>query len=169
MLVKAAEISLPLKTIHKSKHKIFISKRHQAAYEDHEKVCKQWRTNGRPTDINHPSRKAKLLSQRNLQKIAREEEAIKAKTNHEKLMTAFYENTDELYSMLRNLRGQNHKETSIPFINTLKGKYTGDNLLEGFCANTEALCEQDSRKLSDDFYKMCLIDNTVILDIATHR
>ena len=39
----------------------------RAAYIDHEHICREWRKAGRPSDPNHPIRKAKLEFQRKLQ------------------------------------------------------------------------------------------------------
>ena len=168
MLVTAADISLPSKPKPSPKvtDRTFFSKEHRIAYLEHEKVCKEWRKSGRPTDVSHPSRQAKLISQRKLQKIAREEESRQAKANHEKLMTNFYDNSDELYRTLRGLRGEKFKSRKISFLNTLVGTFSGENVLEGFCANTEALCTQDSEKLNHDFYKMCQVDNMIIIDVV---
>ena len=166
MLVKAAEKSLPLKPVPKVARRNFFSQRHKVAYEEHEKVCREWRNLGRPTEKTHPARIAKLLSQRKLQKIAREEEASRAQSNHERLMNNFYNNTEELHRILRNIRGERQHENTIPFLNTLSGTYSGENILEGFCANTEALCVQDTEKLNHEFYKMCQVDNFIIFEIA---
>ena len=54
----------------------FFSPEHKMAYSSHEKICQAWRKEGRPTDINHPARIAKLNSQRNLQRIPLQENKI---------------------------------------------------------------------------------------------
>ena len=53
-----------------SKVKPYFSPAHRMAFDTHEKVCRQWRVQGRPTDANHPAKIAKLQSQRNLQRIS---------------------------------------------------------------------------------------------------
>ena len=62
----------------KSGGKVFFSPEHKEAYRIHENICQVWRKNGRPKDPNDPAKKSKLESQRNLQRIAREEEAKRA-------------------------------------------------------------------------------------------
>ena len=63
-----------------------FSKEQIKAYNDHEKICKQWRETGRPQSNLHPAKAAKLESQRYLQKISRSNEAAKALKNHNELM-----------------------------------------------------------------------------------
>ena len=57
----------------------------------------------------------------------------------------------------------------IPSIETLCGNYTGENVLEGFCANTEKLCNvnNDGSELDHEFYKMCLEDNQIIFELIS--
>ena len=68
------------------KHTPKFSKEIQDAYQMHRKMCNEWRKAGRPEAADHPAKKAKLASQRNIQKKSRVEEATKAKTNHNDLM-----------------------------------------------------------------------------------
>ena len=62
---------------------------------------------------------------------------------------------------MKKIRGDNRKGVDIPFIETLAGRYTGINVLEGFCANTEILCNKETldAKFDDTFYNICIIDN----------
>ena len=41
--------------------------------------------------------------------------------------------------------------------------------MEGFCSNTEKLCDFDSEDLSHEFYKMCVEDNLIIFEITTQE
>ena len=63
------------------------------------------------------------------------------------------------------------KSSEIPFIETLAGTYSDNNVLEGFCANTEILCNEEivSNKFDDKFYNMCVEDNQIIFEITTHE
>ena len=63
-----------------------FSREHRDAYANHEQVCKEWRLAGRPSEVSHPAKVKKLESQRNLQRIAREEESKAAMKNHNDLM-----------------------------------------------------------------------------------
>ena len=146
----------------------YISLQHKVAYIAHEKVCKEWRIQGRPQDASHPAKIAKLESQRKLQRIAREEDALKAHKNHDDLMSTFKLNISQVCNKLKKIRGENIKSVDIPFIETLNGTYSGSNVLEGFCSNTETLCndESESENLNHNFYKMCIEDNMIIFDIT---
>ena len=57
----------------------------------------------------------------------------------------------------------------LPFIETLAGKYSGNNVLEGFCKNTEILCNEDdfSNKFDNTFYNMCVEDNVIIFELSS--
>ena len=52
----------------------------------------------------------------------------------------------KVVSKLKKIRGDKSKNMDISHVETLCGKYTGDNVLEGFCANTEKLCNSISDK-----------------------
>jgi hypothetical protein len=52
----------------------YFSAQHKAAYISHETLCKEWRLQRRPSDVNHLAKIEKLNSQHNLQSISREEE-----------------------------------------------------------------------------------------------
>ena len=39
-------------------------------------------------------------------------------------------------------------------------------MLEGFCSNTETLCQDKGNNIDNEFYRMCLEDNMIIFDIA---
>ena len=65
-LVKAAEYTFDCSDPNqKPKRNTFMSKTHKQAYHIQEKVCKEWRQQGRPSDRDHPARIAKIESQRN--------------------------------------------------------------------------------------------------------
>ena len=169
MLVISAENNFetvtPAKNISSIK-KPYFSSEHKSAYIEHERVCKEWRRQGRPQDPNHPLKIGKQCSQRNLQRISRDEESMKAKQTHEDLMTTFKLDIGQVCKKLKKIRGEHSKSSNIPFIETLNGTYSGNNILEGFCANTETLCFEDEDNSGHEFYKMCYEDNMIIFDIA---
>ena len=81
--------SKPNTSKNNNKHKIHISEKQKLAYDEHEKICIEWRKQGRPSVATHPAKIAKTLSQQLLQRITREEEALKAQRNNEDLMNPF--------------------------------------------------------------------------------
>ena len=73
---------------------------------------------------------------------------------------------------LKEIRGDNKQTIDIPFIDTLCGKYSGPNILEGFCANTEMLCNDNmvnSEQYDRSFYDMCIQDNMIIFNITSQE
>ena len=71
---------------------------------------------------------------------------------------------------LKKSRGENTKAHDIPFIETLAGKFTGTNVLEGFAQNTEILCNnEDSNTFNNEFYKTSFGDNMVIMEISENE
>ena len=139
-LVTSAEESFPSSRPFKhrpnSRNNVTFSENHIAAYSSHKQVCKHWREMGRPSDPNHPAKKAKLESQRRLQKIAREDASKKAFEVHETIMTAFSKDINGVFKELKKHRGESYSNNSIPYIETLNGTFYDQNVLEGFSLNT---------------------------------
>ena len=80
----------------------------------------------------------------------------------------FETDRNKIFGKLMRSCGCHTPQNDIPFIETLVGKFDGKNVLEGFCANTEALCnvEETSDIFDNDFYKM---STYVIFDIAQNE
>ena len=76
---------------------------------------------------------------------------------------------NEICNKLKRIRGDTPKKVDIDLIETLNGTFTGDNVLEGFCSNTETLCNDSTDEEEHEFLKMCVEDNMVILDIANQE
>ena len=153
----------------KKKNLPYFSPEYRAAHTNHKSVCSEWRRAGRPSDRLHPAKAAVLQSRRNVQHIGRIEEASKAIKNHDELMEAYDTDINKVYSKLKKYRGEDSHRNDIPFIETLAGKYVGNNVPEGFCANTEILCNEDetsSNAFDNEFYKMSTFDNMIIFDIT---
>ena len=147
----------------------YFSKEYREAHRDHKKVCEEWRREGRPPESSHPAKSAVSSSRRQLQKIRRDEESLHSINTHNDLMKTFDEDVNKVYSKLKKARGENIRNTEIPFIETLAGKYTNENVLEGFCANTEILCNGElgeTNGYDNDFYKMAIKENMIIFDIT---
>ena len=154
----------------KPKKRPYFSKEHKNAFEFHKKVCKEWRMAGRPSEKSHPAKQAKLASQRYLQKLTRESESFKAIQNHNLLMATYYDDIGEVCRKLNEIRGNDKKSINISSIETICGTFEGRNVLEGFRANTEALCnERHSEPETNPFYKMCALDNLIIFEMSTYE
>ena len=76
---------------------------------------------------------------------------------------------NKVYSKLKKIRGEKYKNTEIDHLETLVGTYKGENILEGFCANTEKLCNttSDQNESDHEFYKMCSEDNKIIFQLTS--
>ena len=147
-----------------------FSKHIREAYHNHATICKNWRKAGRPASTKHPAKANKLISQRYLQKLLRDEEAGKAMSQHNDLMDTHDKNMTDIFNKLNKIRRSQTKTTSIPEIETLKGVYKGENVLEGFRANTESLCnEAINTNFSEDFIRRCEEDLIIIDDLSKHE
>ena len=60
-------------------------------------------------------------------------------------MESFSKDINQIYVKLKQIRGDITKNRNITEIETLNGTYSGENILEGFCSNTETLCRDDSK------------------------
>ena len=137
------------------------------AYNEHEKNCKKWRAAGRPSSNTHPLKLLKLSSQRNLQRLTRKETSEKAIKLHEELMQCKSSDLSKACKKLKAMRGDNKQQNDISFIETLCGKFEGVNVLEGFCANTELLCNREQTDENDhEFLRLCQADNEIIIELS---
>ena len=110
---------------------------------------------GRLSSATHPAKVAKLESQRLLQSISRREEVEKAHKNHNDLMNTFAENIGQICKQLKQIRGETDQKFELPFIVTMNEIYTSEDVLEGFCSNTEAL-STDVSDNEHEFFNMCV-------------
>ena len=148
----------------------YFSSAYKAAHTTHQRVFKEWRNAGRPSDLAHPAKQAVLESRRALQRIRRTEENTKSIKLHDDLMTTFETDKNKIYMKLKKSRGENPKTVDIPFIETLAGKFNGTDVLEGFAQNTEILCNTEGDDTFDnDFYKMSIKDNMIIMEISENE
>ena len=156
----------------KVKHKQFpfFSKDYKDAHSVLKTVCGHWRKAGRPSDNSHPAKALVLQSRRNLQSIARNEESSKSIKLADDLMETFKNDINKVCSKLKKYRGEEVKRSDISVIETLAGKFSGQNVLEGFAKNTEILCSNDeskNEKYDNGIYDMFVKDNMIIFDITT--
>ena len=84
-------------------------------------------------------------------------------------MECFNSNISQIFTILKKARGDNLGMSEIPFIETLSGTYSGRNVLEGFCSNTELLCNEDDipENFDNTFYNMCVEDNIIIFELSS--
>ena len=154
----------------KKKRLPYFSAPYREAHKHLKKVFDVWRRAGRPADSSHPAKTAVLLSRRNLQQIARIESTNNAMKLYETLMNTHSSDINKVSATLKKARGEEYRRHEIPFLETLAGKYTGNNVLEGFAANTEILCdEKETNDYNNHFYEMIIKDNMIIFDITAEE
>ena len=70
---------------------------------------------------------------------------------------------------MKKIRGEDRKHIKITFIETFCGEYSNKNVLEGFYANNEYLCdgiEEDKVYFCQDFFIKCVNNIKIILKIT---
>ena len=115
MIVMSAEKCFQFKQSKKPQKKqtLRFSKALKDAYSNHRRICAEWRKAGRPCAAEHPAKAAKLNSQRLIQKLSRDEESDKAKTQHEELMDTHNKNISDVYKKLKKINGDTVKSSDI--------------------------------------------------------
>ena len=81
------------------------------------------------------------------------------------IMNADYRNKNEFFNIIKNVR--RCKKTQLPgTLNTPAGNYHGENILEGFAADAELLAHAvaEAPEFDNDFYKLCILDNSYIFE-----
>ena len=68
-------------------------------------------------------------------------------------MDVHFKDISRVCHKLKKIRGENYEHSKIPSIDTLCGRFSSVNVLEGFCTNTEVLCneKQDKKETDDSF------------------
>ena len=155
--------SKEIKTSHKKKTPYFPPDVRQA-FKNHRQICKQWRLAGRPMSPHHPAKAAKISSQRFIQKLRHENRDAETRAFNNDLMNTYHSNISQVYSKL-NKFSQNTSQAAISEIETLKGTFQGNEVLEGFRVNSEYLCSEKPNNFENDFLKQCETDLLIINDI----
>ena len=160
-LVLAAESTFQiLEPREKKQRKGFSeSKAENVAWKKYNSSFRQFCAAGKPSDKNHPARKARDNARDELRRVKRQEQNKKADKLHSELMNTHADNISKVPQKLKKIRGD-RGNPPLSSINTLAGVYTGDNVLEGFCSNAEKLATPDNNNtFSSDFYNMIIEDN----------
>ena len=110
----------------------YFSKEVRQAYQDHSKADKNWRKAGRPTDKDDPLVIMRKESRARLQKIRKDEANNKQIKANDDLMDTHSHNISYVSKKLSKIAGTSKKNSAIEYIETLVGKYSGANVLEGF-------------------------------------
>ena len=162
-MVRTAERELETSDPKKARPKNgpFFSKELRKAYQEHVNADKKWRKSGRPTNSDDPSVIARKETRARLQKVRKDETNNRQRNINDDLM-------DTHRNISNGSKGQNNP---IDFIDTLVGRFSGENVLEGFAANIEELNSdrKDMTNFDNEFYKMCIEDNMIIFDFTSNQ
>ena len=97
----------------------------------------------------------------------RNERNARSEKNHNELMETHCNNIAKVSKKLNQL-GCGNKTPELEFIDTLNGRYSGDNVLEGFCSNAETLATPiKNPDYCSEFYNMVVEDNQYILEFSS--
>ena len=137
------------------------------AQNDLKRKFNAWKRAGKPTSKTDPSRSGYREARSNLQRVSRYEETLKKVKENNFLMHLDQRNQSKIYSAMKKSRG-NISTNMTPVLHTPVGTYYGEDVLEGFAADTEYLGKSNESKqhFDQDFYKLCKLDNLYIFDFA---
>ena len=149
----------------KSKYKTKISKKLKHARSEYRIRYGQWNRTGRRKD--HPTYKAYITARKVLQRIERYERNLSYIKFNNKLMLADSTDKSEVFSLMKKARGVTSTSVKTSILETPVGTYTGQDILEGFTADTEYLgkADMDTSEYDNHFYKMCEEDNSHIFSL----
>ena len=92
-----------------------------------------------------------------------EENQNHTKTNNF-LMNADINDKNKVFTKMKSIRREKTKATTK--LITPVGTYYGDDILEGFAADSENLgrLKGDCKEFDNDFYRLCVLDNAYIFE-----
>ena len=137
------------------------------AKNDLKRKFNAWKTDGKPSSRAAPSRSEYTAARSHLQRVSRNEETLRKVKENNFLMHLDKRNRSKIFSVMKKSRG-NSSNTITPVLHTPVGTYHGEDVLEGFAADTEHLGKSNENKQHFDqgFYKLCKLDNLYIFDFA---
>ena len=160
LLVKCAEICMETKPA----KKIAMQKRKQA-WLKLRKSFKAWKISGKSKDQNNDVFTKYKEARSIFQKRYRYEADLQDIRKNNNIMNANFNNKKKFYNIIKNMRSK--KLSQAPTVlNTPAGRYSGQNVLEGFTRDAEILgqAEGDATAHDNEFYKLCKLDNLYIFE-----
>ena len=99
--------------------------------------------------------------------MRRTDEEETEKAFNDDLMDSYNNNMTDIFSKLSRFRKEVGHNDKISEIETLKGTFTGPEVLEGFRQNTEHLCSDNPNEhFQEDFLQQCRKDHIISNDIV---
>ena len=142
------------------------SKAIRQAQNNLKKLFKSWKKAGKPTS-NVPSRLNYTEARASLQRLIRQEANFLLTRQQNHLMSLKKKDQSRIFAAVKKFRGDNQSKMT-PVLSTPIGTFHGDDVLEGFAADTEHLgrSNEGDNFFDQGFYKLCKLDNLYIFEFS---
>lgn len=164
LLVKCADMSFDSKIKNTKSGGLIKSKSLKKSQSILKNAFRKWKAQGKPRSSENQARQNYLRARANMQNISRlEQNKINVKNNIY-LMNANIYDKKKVYARLKTIRRE--KTTKPSKIVTPVGVYSGEDILEGFAADSEYLGRVDVTcdNFDNEFYRLCISDNFYIFE-----
>ena len=164
LLVQCADMTLDSKPKRNNDLGFRKSKTIMKAERALKKAHNRWKMCGKPMSKLDQARKLYIEARSNLQRIIRCEENTKNLRTNVFLMNADIYDKKRVYARMK--RARNEKSTKPNKLYTSAGEYSGDDILEGFAADSEfsSTARGKYEEFDNDFYELCRSDNSYIFE-----
>ena len=164
LLVKCAEMTFHTKQTCPKKSGMKKSRKQEKAEKELRKSYRVWKSRGKPKSRENKYRLRFLEARSNLQKVSRHEQNQKFIRDNNFLMRAHKDDKNKVFARIKAERNVKSCETTK--LITPVGVFAGDDILEGFAADSEVLAQAKGAESEFDngFYKLCVLDNRFIFE-----
>ena len=165
LLVKCAEMTFECKSSAKSSG-FKKSRRLEKAEKEIKNAYRVWKKHGKPLSRENKHRKRLLCARSEMQRVNRYEQNLKHIRNNNLLMMADKSDKSKVYARMKAARKV--KSLAPTELITPAGVYNGQDILEGFAADSEMLAKPkgESSEYDNGFYKLCMLDNKYIFEFT---
>ena len=164
LLVQCADITFESKRQKRNSPGLPKSKNLKTAQLKLKKTFDKWKALGKPRSCENPARKSYIRARANMQKVSRLENNLRNLRNNIYLMNADVYDKKRVFARLKAIRNEKAKKPTK--LVTPVGIYEGEDVLEGFAADSEHLARaaERSENFDNDFYRLCISDNLYIFE-----
>ena len=164
LLVKCAEMTFNHKNSTSKISGIRKSRKQLKAEKELQKAYRVWKNKGKPKSQSDKYRVRYLNARSNYQKVSRHEQNQRFISDNNFLMKANKDDKNQVFARMRSAR--NVKSCPPTKLVTPAGVFVGDDILEGYAADSEALARTKGEESEHDngFYKLCMLDNRFIFE-----
>ena len=164
LLVKTAKMTFQSTPLKKKSNGLKKSRKLLECEKALKKAHKAWKIQGKPRASTNQSRASFLKARAELQKVNRMEQRMTSTRDNNYLMQADIFDKNRVFARMKSIRREKpRKPTKLV---TPTGIYLGDNILEGFAADSEYLGRAvgECEEFDNNFYRLCILDNMYIFD-----